>query len=88
MKTVAPCQRSADYLLAERDDAPLTALERELLRLSAAGLIAAEVATVLGEPHDTIHRSLALAITKLGARSKLAAVLIALRRELIEPPGG
>lgn len=74
--------------MSESDDPPLTAQEREILRLSATGLNAAEVAAVLDEPADVIRRCLTSAITKLGAHSKLEAVLTALRCELIELPGG
>ena len=65
----------------------ITAEERAVLAASATGLGVAEVAKLLGQPPETVRRQLASAIAKLGARSKLEAIILALRRGLIDPPG-
>jgi len=67
-------------------DVPLTSLERSVLTLAATGRGVAEVATLLDQPADTVRGSQAAAIVKLGARSKLEAVIIALRSGIIELP--
>jgi len=59
---------------------PLTAAERTALSLSATGLVTAQVADAMGESPDLVHAWLVAAIGKLGARSKLEAVIIAARR--------
>src|SRR5829696_7527988 len=58
------------------------------LGASAIGLGVAEVADLLGLSPDAVRASIASAITKLGARSKLEAVVVALRGGLIEIPRG
>jgi DNA-binding CsgD family transcriptional regulator len=58
----------------------LTAEERTALSLSATGLIVAEVADALGVSPILVRARLASAINKLGAHSKLEAVIIAARR--------
>jgi DNA-binding NarL/FixJ family response regulator len=64
----------------------LTAHERDVLAMSATGLCAAEIAACLGRPAETIRRALALAMWKLRARSKLEAVVAAVRTGLIDLP--
>jgi DNA-binding CsgD family transcriptional regulator len=64
-------------------DAWISAEERTVLAASATGRSVAEVAELLGQPPEVVRRQLASAITKLGARSKLEAVVLALRRGLI-----
>ena len=66
----------------------LTEGERRALGLSARGLLVAEVAEAMCASPDTVRVWLASAITKLGARSKLQAIIVALRRGLIEIPRG
>jgi DNA-binding NarL/FixJ family response regulator len=63
--------------------AGLTAYEQAVLADSAKGLTTAEVAERLGVSPEVVCRSIASAITKLEARSKLEAVVLALRRGLI-----
>ena len=58
----------------------LTLQERRALELSATGLVVTEVADAMGVPPQAVRDWLASAIDKLGARSKLEAVLIAARR--------
>ena len=58
----------------------LTEGERRALTLSATGLVVAEVAQAMGTSAGQVRLLLASAISKLGARSKLEAVLIADRR--------
>jgi DNA-binding CsgD family transcriptional regulator len=57
----------------------LTADERAALGLSATGLGAAEVADARGRAPEEVRSLLASSIARLGARSKLEAVLIAAR---------
>ena len=64
----------------------LTAKERAALSLAATGLDVTEVAEVLNEAPHTVRGLLASAVRKLGARSKLEAVLIALRTGEINEP--
>ena len=78
--------REAGEIAAAGDAAGLTALERDVLAASATGLAVIEVADALDVAPDQIRRTLASAIKKLGARSKLEAVIIALRRGLIDIP--
>ena len=64
----------------------LSPCEREVLELSACGAVALEVAGALGLPLDEVREHLAAATRKLGARSRLEAVIVALRDGLIELP--
>jgi len=64
----------------------LSAQQQLVLSSSATGLVSAEVAAKLHIPIHEVRGHLADAIRALGARSKLEAVIIALRRGLIEPP--
>jgi DNA-binding CsgD family transcriptional regulator len=64
----------------------LTALERNVLALSATGLGIGEVAECLGRPTEPIRRALASAMSRLGSRSKLEAVVTALQTGLIDVP--
>ena len=81
-----------DLEIARRDSpgsesvVPLTRLEREVLAISATGRCVAEVAASLSRPTGEVRAALGTAIVKLGARSKLEAVLIAMRASLIELP--
>ena len=63
----------------------LTEGERLALRLSARGLVVAEVAEAMCASPDTVREWVASAIEKLGARSKLEAVLIAVMRDELDP---
>jgi two-component system, NarL family, response regulator DesR len=58
----------------------LTAEERAALSISATGLIPADVAVIMHAPPALVREWLASAVEKLGARSKLEAVVIAARR--------
>ena len=69
-----------------RRGASLTADERTALSLSATGLTVTEVAETLGWSPAVVHGVLASAIDKLGARSKLEAVVIAARIGQISLP--
>jgi LuxR family maltose regulon positive regulatory protein len=66
--------------------ADLTEGERRALRLSAQGLLVPEVAEEMCASPDTVRAVLASAIAKLGARSKLEAVIIAARRGDLDLP--
>jgi DNA-binding NarL/FixJ family response regulator len=62
----------------------LTRRERNILRVSARGAGVLHVAGELGLAEQEVRTALASAIGKLGARSKLEAVLVALRRGLVD----
>ena len=64
----------------------LSTVERILLEFSATGAVLAEVAGALGMSQAEARAHLACARRALGARSKLEAVLLALRRDLIRLP--
>ena len=68
--------------------AALTAAERRVLQASARGLPTDEVAAHLGLSPDEVRRHVAAAMVALGARSKLEAVVLAIRRGLIDLPVG
>ena len=65
----------------------LTEMVRLVLQLSATGLLTDEVAERLGIAPDEVRRHVAAAMAALGARSKLEAVLLALRLGVITLPG-
>jgi DNA-binding NarL/FixJ family response regulator len=60
--------------------------ERQVLQALAIGLNTVEAAERLGLSVDAARDCARSAIEKLGARSKIEAVIIALRRRLIELP--
>jgi DNA-binding NarL/FixJ family response regulator len=59
----------------------------EVLELLARGLTTDEAASRIGVSPGVVRRHLATAIVALGARSKLEAILAALRLGLIDPFG-
>jgi two-component system response regulator DesR len=59
---------------------PLTARERDVLRLGADGLPNAEIATHLHLAEGTVRNYLSTAITKLGARNRTEAAKVARER--------
>ena len=67
-------------------DSQVTARERDVLAASATGLTTAEVAGTLNLTPEAVRGALASAIMRLGARSKLEAIVVAFRRGLIEVP--
>lgn len=64
----------------------LEPLERLVLKLMAHGLSAREVSQRLDVPVDRVRAHTHAAVVKLGAHSKLEALVIAIRRGLIVPP--
>jgi DNA-binding NarL/FixJ family response regulator len=64
----------------------LDPVERRLLELMATGLSIRDVAEQTGLPIDVVRIYLADVIGKLGARSKLEALIVAIRHGLIEIP--
>jgi DNA-binding CsgD family transcriptional regulator len=64
----------------------LTTLERDALTVSATGRTSAQVASDLDVSIEAVRDALGSAIVKIGARSKLEAVIIALRDGLIDLP--
>jgi DNA-binding CsgD family transcriptional regulator len=71
----------------DRRTARLTARGRDVLAVSATGRTSVEVAETLGLAPEAVRGSIASAITMLGARSKLEALVIAVRDGLINLPG-
>ena len=71
--------------LAGDRSASLTEGECRALRLSAEGLLVPEVAEEMGTSPDAVRESLDSASRKLGARSKLEAIIIAHRRGEFDP---
>ena len=69
-----------------RDTSALTALQRAVLTASARGLSVGEVAACLGLAPERVRAALRSSFEKLGANSKLEAVVIALTRGLIDAP--
>ena len=70
----------------DRVSVGLTFQERDVLAISATGRAVQEVAEVLGLSPEIVRQHIVSAISKLGTRSKLEAVVLALRHGLIEPP--
>lgn len=68
---------------AVQPSAQLARDERRVLALAARGLSAREIAARLGWPEARVRSAQRGAITALGARSKLEALIIALRAGLI-----
>ena len=62
----------------------LGATAREVLELAATGMTTDEIAAYLGMSPDEVRHHTSRAITALGARSKLDAVVLALRLGLID----
>lgn len=61
-------------------------LERLALELAAEGLGTTEISERLGVPIDRVRAHMRAAIAKLGARSKLEALIIGFRDGLIRFP--
>ena len=64
----------------------LEPLERRVLELAATGLGTTELADHLGMSVETVRGILRAVIDKLGARSKLEALIIAIRHRIIDLP--
>jgi DNA-binding NarL/FixJ family response regulator len=73
-------------MMGARMASPLPPETRCVLQLAATGLATSEIAERLGLPVEVVRSRLATAIAALGARSKLEAVILALRRGLIQLP--
>ena len=63
---------------------PLSPTERRALSLSATGLGVSDVAAAMGVPPALVRAWLGNAIRKVGARSKLEAVMLAARTGQID----
>jgi DNA-binding NarL/FixJ family response regulator len=76
----------ADAVRAPRGAGPLTAREREVLRLVAQGFPGKQIAGALGISERTVKFHTASLIRKLGADNRAQAVALAAQRGLLEPP--
>jgi DNA-binding NarL/FixJ family response regulator len=80
----------AERLAQPPEQAPLTRAltprEHEMLRLLAAGTPSGRIATELHISPATVRTHVQAIRRKLGARTRLEAVVIALGRGLIQPP--
>jgi DNA-binding NarL/FixJ family response regulator len=74
------------HQVSAASESPLTPAERAVLAVLARGARVGEAADVLGLPEQVVRAQLASAIRKLGARSLLEALLIAVRRGDIRRP--
>jgi DNA-binding CsgD family transcriptional regulator len=70
----------------DRHAVRLTVREQRILALATTGWSTAAIAETLGLSPETIRQSLASTIQRVGARSKMEAALIAVRRGLINLP--
>ena len=64
----------------------LSPAERRALSLSGTGLVVSDVAAIMGVPPDLVRTWLGSAVQKLRARSKLEAVILAVRTGQIDLP--
>jgi DNA-binding NarL/FixJ family response regulator len=64
----------------------LTPRETEVLRSLADGMSTPEIADELGITRNTLRTHIHNIMGKLGARSKLEAVLTAIREGIVDPP--
>jgi LuxR family transcriptional regulator, quorum-sensing system regulator SdiA len=67
------------------DGLDLTVEERRALALSASGLGVAAIAEAVNQSSEMVRQSLESVRKRLGARSKLEAVIIGVQRGLIDP---
>jgi two-component system response regulator DesR len=64
-------------------------LEQDVLALAALGHSPSAIAEMLGYTPEAVRRSLAAIMARVGARSKMEAVVLVVRHGLIElPPRG
>jgi DNA-binding NarL/FixJ family response regulator len=75
----------ADAIRTPRGAGPLTAREREVLRLIAQGLPGKQIATSLSITERTVKFHTASLIRKLGADNRAQAVALAAQRGLLDP---
>ena len=80
--------RLANAVRAPRGAGPLTAREREVLRLIAHGLPGKQIAGALGITERTVKFHTAALIRKLGADNRAQAVAVAAQRGLLDSSTG
>jgi DNA-binding NarL/FixJ family response regulator len=71
---------------ADTDPASLTERELSILRAMSRGLSNAQIALELGLTLGTVKGYVSIVLSKLGARDRTNAVLLAQRRGLVDPP--
>lgn len=67
---------------------PMTARQLECLRWAAAGKSSADIGGIVGLSPRTVDDHLAAACRRLGVRTRVQAVVLALQHRLIPPPRG
>jgi DNA-binding CsgD family transcriptional regulator len=77
---------SDPFTSSDRRESRLTGQEQEILARSASGCSITAVAEALGLAPEAVRWTLASIIKRVGARSKIEAVMIAVRNGLIELP--
>src|SRR5438132_840292 len=82
-----PGARPGSTVVGEEIEA-LTPREVEVLQLMARGLDNAAIAERLGIGYTTVRAHVSSIMAKLDARSRLAAVVRALQRGIVQPPTG
>jgi DNA-binding NarL/FixJ family response regulator len=84
----AVAAKLAAAIRAPRGAGPLTARERDVLRLIAAGLPGKQIAAALGIGERTVKFHTASLLRKLGADNRAQAVALAAQRGLLEAGDG
>jgi LuxR family transcriptional regulator of spore coat protein len=88
--TYSPNILAFDLRLSELVPAlePLTARQLECLRWAAAGKSSADIGAIVGLSPRTVDDHLAAACRRLGVRTRVQAVVLALQHQLIPPSRG
>lgn len=70
-------------MITRHPPAALDQIDIQILRMLSEGQHCESIATDMGIPVRTLERRIAVLKTRLGARSTIAAVVVAIRRGLI-----
>jgi len=84
--TISPNSFAFDLRVSEPVDAlqPLTARQLECLRWAAAGKSSADIGAIIGLSARTVDDHLAAVCRRLGVRTRVQAVVLALQFQLIQ----